>query len=87
MKRNLSLIHDILKLVEEHATGMPYAPKVEGFAPEVVKYHVGLCVEAGFLHQEGHDRFVVNNLTWAGHNALDKLNAGCEMRDIADCSV
>lgn len=86
MKRDIRLIHKILQLVEQHGTGLPYKPQVEGRSAEEVDYHVSLCVEANFLHPARHDN-AVTNLTWAGHNALDKLNAGCEMSDIADCSV
>ena len=76
MKRNMVLILALLEHLETHATGRPMAiPSVEGYAPDLVAYHVRLCEEAGYIAREG--MFPVD-LTWQGHEALDRLrNTGC----------
>ena len=86
MHRDKDVIYHILKWSEENATGR--ARKVDlNINPDTLHYHIGLCKEAGFLRAQklvdyDSDQYEIINLTWAGHNALDKLKEGCELRTI-----
>ncbi|MDE0170740.1 MAG: DUF2513 domain-containing protein [bacterium] len=80
MKRDFKLIYRILCHVERHTNGPIQVPDIEGYAPEVVHYHVGLCDEAGYLVAgsvgiyEGKRMFNgIERITWDGHEALDRL--------------
>ena len=83
MKRYLKLIRKLLEHAELHCHGDPISPpECSEFDATVVNYHVGLCKEAGFLRvekisgaEEAYPRYVIGTLTWAGHEALDKLRA------------
>ena len=64
-------------------------PEVKGFDQLQVHYHVGLCSEAGFLHVKEFPNssgcwkmYQIINLSWQGHEALDKLKAGADFRDL-----
>ena len=86
MKREKDIIYQILKWAEENATGMAKAVDLE-IDPDKLHYHIRLCKEAGFLRPQtvigsGMNQYQVKDLTWAGHNALDKLKDGCDMRAI-----
>ena len=83
MKRDIRLIKRVLEHAEAHADGAALEVELDGIASHEVQYHVELCADAGFLKEKNG---YVRNLTWSGHNALDKLRAGCDMADIADCT-
>ena len=76
MKRDMGLIKQILKFVEREAPGehgILFAPDIQGFTGEQVEYHVSLCFQAGYVAMfSGH----IENLTWLGHNELDRLRTG-----------
>ena len=83
MKRDKRLILKILKHAREHCTGdKPIGvPHFEGYDPDFVNYHVGLCYQADYLEvleikTQGPTLYRINNLTWAGHEALDANNVG-----------
>ena len=59
MKRDMRLIRQVLAATER---GDRY--RFLGYSEERVKYHVGLCKEAGWLKGR--------KVTWEGHNKLDE---------------
>ena len=78
MKRNMALIKCLLEHVEEHDAPLrPAWIEPDTFKPtfEVVRYHVRLIKEAGFVHNitDNEDRISVGELTWAGHEYLEQL--------------
>ena len=81
MKRDMALILALLEHLETYATGRPMAiPSVEGYAPDLVSYHVRLCEEAGYITRQG---MLPVDLTWQGHEALDHLrNTGRQPRRV-----
>ena len=81
MKRNKILIRKILEYAERQTSGgFSPAPECSEFSWENVHYHIGLCEQAGYLvtrsisgAEEPHERYEIGNLTWQGHEALDRL--------------
>ncbi len=82
MKRNMDLIRILLLEIEkqDRGRGDKIEVKVEGQAPAVVKEHLHLLIEAGFVSGRSDDvpvgfgRFVfVHRLTWDGHDFLDSV--------------
>ena len=81
MKRELRLIRRILEYDESQTScGMRDAPECQQYSWKEVHYHIGLCGQAGYLSictitgpDEAHPRYEAGNLTWQGHEALDKL--------------
>ncbi len=81
MKRNTKLIYQLLEYVErEHNNGPVMVPDVEAYSDVVVHYHVGLCVEAGYLAAaeprelngcRTFDR--IHRLTWNGHEEIERV--------------
>ena len=72
MRRKMKLICKILAYAESaQTTGIRPIPEIDGHNDEEVYYHVELCIEAGYLR--GHAQNGIAALTWAGHNALEKL--------------
>lgn len=76
----MRLIHKLLEYVERRHDDDPVPlPEIDGYSEEQVHYHVGLCVEAGYLvagpvtdTSEGRRFATLERLTWAGHEELDK---------------
>ena len=86
MKLDPDLVYYILKAAERDAAGEPIKMEVDGYAPDVLQYHVGLCAEAGFLHTKSEfdvarKNVLVTNLTWLGHMVLSKLRRGVKLED------
>ena len=81
MKRDMSIIRQILQYAEEHCNGeFIEAPTLPGSDWKIVHYHIGLCGEAGYMAvqkvsgaEEVHQRYAIGSLTWIGHDALDRL--------------
>ena len=78
MKRDLQLIKQILKYAECNGPGergFLFHPEVPGYSNEAVEYHVRLCGDAGYVrtNSTGH----ILELTWDGHEALDRLRKSC----------
>lgn len=87
MKRDLELIHEILRHVEEHEQGKPIRVTIAGRQQIEVERHIALCAEAGFIERiKNSGPSAVRRLTWHGHEALDKLRAGGGMSEVAECS-
>ncbi len=84
MKRHKSLIHTLLQYAEEYAKGKSIeAPATDGYSMCQVHYHIGLCVEAGFLHAKNitaprfgdtYDKWEILSLTWKGHEVLEPFS-------------
>lgn len=84
MKRDKELILKLLRYVRsngDNRTDMQ-VPDCSNVDPDVVRYHMELCIDAGFVnavtqdtHQSGLKILGVRSLTWAGHEYLD---ANCE---------
>ncbi len=78
MRRQMAVVHAILRWFSGHAE--PWAPFPEladSPAQDVVQYHVDLCMQAGFVQKQPHTSGQAPRwqLTWAGHEMLDTLNA------------
>ncbi|MYC30974.1 MAG: DUF2513 domain-containing protein [Chloroflexi bacterium] len=80
MRLNMDLIRRLLEWCEEHAPGVRAVPppRIEGYSPDEVAYHVGLCHQAGFLdvhvYKNPHT-YEIFGLTWAGHIKLKKMRS------------
>ena len=86
MIRKMKLIKGILQYVEAgHRDDALPVPEIDGYDDVQVHYHVGLCVDAGYMVAPNpklmHGKRVfgeIERLTWAGHEALDRLRKeGC----------
>ena len=81
----MKLICKILDYVEREANGGPVSvPEFDGYEDVDIHYHVGLCVEAGYIVADkpglygGVRAFPgIHRLTWAGHEALEELRREC----------
>jgi hypothetical protein len=76
MKRDMDLFRAFLLKVEElPSKGIWTGIEVEGYTPEQVAYHAHLAQDAGFIVArflvDEADIFVVERLTYAGHEFLD----------------
>ena len=82
MKRQMKLIRKLLQYAEANATGLPIdAPEYQKYSEEEVHYHLGLCSEAGYMRVSNSTyagmptpRYMIINLTWQGHEELERLN-------------
>ncbi len=80
MKRRFKLIKKILEYVEvtkKNGDRIPL-PEFSDYKDCVVAYHVKLCHQAGFLdvrylNQNKGNPVDIVEMTWAGHNELDRL--------------
>lgn len=78
MKRDMDLIREILKAIEDGSTG--YAPKeikIEGYSEDQIGYHTLLTMEAGLVHgfetthmESTSPEAKPIRLTWDGHEFL-----------------
>ncbi|PQA77634.1 DUF2513 domain-containing protein [Rhodoferax sp. TS-BS-61-7] len=84
MKRNFDLIRKLLFLFEERdRSEVLELPEVDGYLPEIIGYHLRLLYDAGFLRCESvksstSDRVIrvlPFELTWEGHEFLDKVRS------------
>ena len=91
MKCNPMLIYQLLEFVEqEHNNGPVMVPAVEAYSDVVVHYHVGLCVEAGYLvaaeprESNGCRTFDrIHRLTWNGHEEIERFRLKCASSSLA----
>jgi len=81
MKRNLDTVRKLLALAEDQPAGqdlMTFSGDFENTPVEVVE-HIALMIDAGLIDGEAHPDpgmkgggiFVINKLTWAGHDFLN----------------
>lgn len=81
MKRNWELIRKILFKLEQKVDDTPLdSESIKGFPPDVVAYHYQLLAQAELICIEdnstmGDADFVAINLTWQGHEFLDKIRS------------
>jgi hypothetical protein len=80
MKRDMKLIYEILKRIEEFK---PDPEKSRDFVPmkfdeqdkDHVLYQIRLLADSGFIkvRKQTHEVIFVEDMTWNGHNLLDQL--------------
>lgn len=84
MKRDMDLVRRLLFYFEEKPdSGHVKVPPIEGYEEALIKHHCNLLYDAGLLNCEPlksstSDRVVSVlpfDLTWAGHEFLDKIRA------------
>ena len=82
MRRHNALISKILRYTERNVKGYGSIPAPEflHYSIPLIHYHIGLCQQAGYLNVENvaadedeFEKFEIVNITWKGHEALDKL--------------
>ena len=89
LKRQASLIHWILKRVEDKNSSEyePWSAINLNYTDGQVKYHIHLCVQAGYLDAVEIERdpvepfphiYKVGNLTLAGHDALNNFRGNIQ---------
>ena len=80
MKRKMKLIHKILEWAERYADGDPKPhPEMEEYGDAEINYHIGLCMQAGYLEAEYEPinrTYRIIYLTWDGHEKLDRHRVG-----------
>ena len=86
MRRSMRLIIRLLQFLEKRDNGNPTLPpesEFDGYTDELVHYHIGLCVEAGFIvadpvsgAEEPYVRYAMKTLTWKGHEKLVGRDSG-----------
>ena len=82
MKRRQELITAILEWLENRESPWSDLPTTtvgtsgEPVDPAVIKYHVDLCEQAGFVRIAGRDTTLPQiQLTWAGHEQIQTRRA------------
>lgn len=84
MKRDFDVIRKLLFYFEQKETPeLVKVPSVEGYDDMMIKYHLVLLYDAGFLRCEPmrsstSDRVICVSpfeLTWAGHEFLEKIRS------------
>ncbi|MBS0463496.1 MAG: DUF2513 domain-containing protein [Proteobacteria bacterium] len=94
MKRDWDCIRAILRALEarEDAGGCVHPGAVTGWSEDVVSYHTHLLEQAGLVeaickNQPNQRLFcMARNLTWAGHELLDKLASQTLWNRITACA-
>ena len=83
MKRNLSLIREILLHVEERSS-VSNRIKIhslgERYSENEILYHLGLLYDAGYINAEPISAFegstyLIRGITWEGHDYLDAVQS------------
>ena len=81
MKRDMALIQALLEHVENTCeSNWVHPPCLPDYTDQQIHYHISLCEQAGFFEVKKttggiapYPRFVMRNLTWHGHTALDNM--------------
>ena len=81
MQRQMKLVLKLLLHAErKNDSRLVLPPEFDEYTVEQVNYHMGLCNEAGYMRvekvsgsEEPYPRYAMGNLTWMGHEALDRL--------------
>lgn len=80
MNRNMEIIRDILLKLESEKGHIK--SEIEGYEADLVRYNMGLLVEAGlvegtvdpgFSRSQAPDDVFLRKLTWLGHEFLDNI--------------
>lgn len=83
MKRDWELVREILLAVEALESSMQAlrSSEVGGYEPEIAAYHIHMLIEAGLIHGQcfqstsGPRQCSARELTWAGHEFLDRIRS------------
>ena len=78
MKRDMALIRAILEKVESLGEGVWEfrADDFDGnYTDEQIEYHVRLCRSIGLVDGPSNMGEAVSQLTWAGHDELERMRA------------
>ena len=83
MRRDWDVIRLVLAKVEEKPglSGLVHPRDVAECDPELVSYHIRLLMQAGLVEgtcqgrQGAPEQCAARNLTWAGHELLDKIRS------------
>ena len=76
MKRDMELCREILFAIEKQENPIRYEFTFKGYDQYAVTYNCRLLYDAGLIDKMSVDlsgNCVVGNLTWAGHDFLDKV--------------
>jgi len=96
MRRDFDLIRKLLLFFEEKPTPQHVElPPIEGYDEPTIRYHLVLMHDAGLLHCEPvrsstSDRVIYVlpfELTWEGHEFLDKIRSDGVWRKIRDVAA
>ena len=62
MKRDLTVIQQVLEYVEEREESSVYVVEInnDGVDTSVLRYHIDLCVQAGLLGYAGSGEYAIN---------------------------
>nr|WP_083434486.1 DUF2513 domain-containing protein [Sphingomonas sp. Y57] len=88
MRRDSDLIRAILLAIEaDDRCEVLRLPRIEGFSPEAVHFHVHLLIEKGLLQTALPDRSVRQpwmclRLTWEGYDFLDHIRDPAVWRSV-----
>lgn len=73
MKRDLKLILKILRYLEQSSKSRVFGiPDFNGYERLYIEYHMKLAEEAGYINSHYHGGETSYQLTWAGHEHLDR---------------
>ncbi|PVX40527.1 uncharacterized protein DUF2513 [Pasteurella langaaensis DSM 22999] len=81
MKRDWELIRKILIKLEQKVDDTPLdSESIKGVSPDIVAYHYKILAQADLICIEdnstmGDEDFVAIDLTWQGHEFLDKIRS------------
>lgn len=71
MRRHMTLIRRLLEHLECNDNGtINEPPEIKDYTPEQVRYHLQLCVDAGYVTTD-----IISHrlrLTWQGHETLEQ---------------
>ena len=77
MEMTRDLLYCILKMIAKKGDEDPEVLQIEGYDPNLVRYHAKLCIDAGWVYGEaGSANTVVESLTMAGQIALARFHKG-----------
>lgn len=78
MHRDMGLIREILRKIEENEYCSNIPVQIEGCSDDEINYHIKLLIEAGMIEgtvcrtlSPGVPSSIIIGLTWSGHEFLD----------------
>lgn len=88
MKRDMELCRKILFRIEEDTSGRPISDlKIEGYSAEDINYNCKLLYQEGLVENYTpyfRSQYSVGQLTWEGHDFLDKVREETVWNKIKD---
>ena len=83
MEMDKDLLYCILKRIAKKDDEDPGTLQIAGFDPNLVRYHIRLCLDAGWVRGEaGQVNAVVESLTMSGQIALAKFRKGFTVESV-----